>query len=238
MVRFTINLFTTCFFLLLLHPLKAQDSCGIEVSLLTCSPGDELYSTFGHSAFRVKDRMRDTDIIFNYGTFDFGDPDFYKKFVRGKLLYFVSIQDFQGFREDYRAERRGIIEQKLNLSCEDRQSLYEALRTNLKEENRYYKYEFLYDNCSTRLKDILKKTSNSGVQFHNIVPEPVPTFRDMIHTYLDAGEKYWSKLGIDMLLGNRIDKIPTNEQAMFLPDYLMKGFDSAFVNGKPIVTDK
>jgi hypothetical protein len=238
MVRFTLNLLTTFFFILLFLPLKAQDSCTIEVSLLTCSPGEELYSTFGHSAFRVKDRVMGTDIIFNYGTFDFDDPSFYKKFVRGKLLYFVSVQDFNGFKEDYRAEGRGIIEQKLQLSCADMQSLYAALRTNLKEENKYYKYDFLYDNCSTRLKDILKKSSASGVQFHNILPEPVPTFRDMIHIYLDSGKKHWSKLGIDMLLGNRIDKIPTNEQAMFLPDFLMKGFDSAFIQGKPIVSSK
>jgi hypothetical protein len=238
MVRFALNLLTSCFFILLFLPLKAQDSCTIEVSLLTCSPGEELYSTFGHSAYRVKDRVMGTDIIFNYGTFDFNDPGFYKKFVRGKLLYFVSVQDFNGFKEDYRAEGRGIIEQKLELSCADMQSLYAALRTNLKEENKYYKYDFLYDNCSTRLKDILKKSSASGVQFHNILPDPVPTFRDMIHIYLDSGKKYWSKLGIDMLLGNRIDKIPTNEQAMFLPDFLMKGFDSAFIQGKSIVSSK
>ena len=136
MVRFAQNLLTSLFFVLSFLPLKAQDSCTIEVSLLTCSPGEELYSTFGHSAFRVKDHLMGTDIIFNYGTFDFADPGFYKKFVRGKLLYFVSVQDFLGFREDYRVEGRGIIEQKLQLSCADRQSLYAALRTNLKEENK------------------------------------------------------------------------------------------------------
>src|SRR4051794_25999886 len=102
MVRFVLNLLTTSLFILLFLPLKAQDSCTIEVSLLTCSPGEELYSTFGHSAFRIKDRLMGTDIIFNYGTFDFEDPGFYKKFIRGKLLYFVSVQDFNGFKEDYR----------------------------------------------------------------------------------------------------------------------------------------
>ena len=238
MVRFALNLLTTFLFILLFLPLKAQDSCTIEVSLLTCSPGEELYSTFGHSAFRVKDHSMGSDIIFNYGTFDFDDPGFYKKFVRGKLLYFVSVQDFYGFKEDYRMEGRGIIEQKIELSCTDKQSLYRALRTNIKEENKYYKYDFLYDNCSTRLKDILKKAAGTQVEFHNILPTPLPTFRDMIHIYLDSGGKYWSKLGIDMLLGNRIDKIPSNEQAMFLPDFLMKGFDSAFIDGKAIVTDK
>jgi len=238
MARFNLNLLAALIFSLLSLPSKAQDSCAIEVSLLTCSPGEELYSTFGHSAFRVTDRVMGTDIIFNYGTFEFDDPDFYKKFVRGKLLYYVSAQDFFGFREDYRMEGRGIIEQQLTLDCSDKQALYQALRTNLREENKYYKYDFLYDNCSTRLKDILIKATGGRVTFKNILQQPLPSFRDMIHEYLDAGDQYWSKLGIDMLLGNRIDKIPTNEQAMFLPDYLLKGFDSAAVNGKSIVIKK
>jgi hypothetical protein len=238
MVRFNLNLLAVIFLTLFYLPSKAQDSCSIEISLLTCSPGEELYSTFGHSAFRVKDRAMGTDIIFNYGTFEFDDPDFYKKFVRGKLLYYVSAQDFNGFREDYRMENRGIIEQQLALDCNDKQSLYQALRTNLLPENKFYKYDFLYDNCSTRLKDILKKATENTVRFREILQPPLPSFRDMIHTYLDAGGKYWSELGIDMLLGNRIDKIPSNEQAMFLPDFLLKGFDSAFVNGKPVVNNK
>lgn len=238
MVRFTLNLLFSLVLSVFFLPAAAQDSCQLKVSLLTCSPGEELYSIFGHSAFRVQDRATGTDIIFNYGTFDFNDPDFYPKFVRGKLLYYVSTQDYYGFREDYRMEGRGIIEQQLALDCAVSQALYQALQENLRNDNKYYKYDFQYDNCSSRLKDILKKAAGNGLEFKNVTGNPAPTFRMMIHTYLNAAGQYWSKLGIDMLLGNGLDIVPTKEQSMFLPDYLLKGFDSASINGKPIVRSK
>ena len=214
---------------------RTQDSCHLRVSLLTCSPGEELYSTFGHSAIRVTDKLNGYDIIFNYGTFDFNDPNFYAKFVRGKLLYFVSVQDYNGFRDDYAYEQRSIIEQELNLDCIQKQQLYQALQVNLREENKYYKYDFLFDNCSTRLGDIVQANSNGQVKFNNIVGNDPPTFRELLHVYLRNGQMYWSRLGIDILLGSRIDKEVTSKQAMFLPDYLMKGFDSAVVGSKPLV---
>lgn len=238
MPRFFKDLLGLLFCILFFLPAKAQDSCHLQVSLLTCSPGEELYSTFGHSAFRVTDRTTGIDVIFNYGTFDFYDPAFYTKFVRGKLLYFVSAQDFPGFREDYRMEGRGIVEQKLDLPCGEKEKLFQALQINLKEENKYYKYDFLYDNCSTRLKDMLKQTAGPAVSFRNILPSEVPSFRNLIHTYLERGNKYWSKLGIDLLLGSPVDKKVTNEQSMFLPDYLYMGFDSAYYNNERIVKSK
>lgn len=218
---------------------KAQtDSCHLRVSLLTCSPGEELYSTFGHSALRVTDSLSGYDIIFNYGTFDFNDPDFYMKFVRGKLLYFVSVQDYNGFRSDYAYERRSIIEQELVLTCKQKQQLYLALQENLKEENKYYKYDFLFDNCSTRLGDIVQANSDGQVKFNSILGNDPPTFRELLHVYLRNGEMYWSKLGIDILLGSKIDREVTSREAMFLPDFLMKGFDSATVSNQKLVAEK
>lgn len=214
-----------------------MDSCGLRISLLTCSPGEELYSTFGHSALRVTDASG-MDIIFNYGTFDFSDPDFYSKFVRGKLLYFVSIQDYEGFREDYRYEQRSIIEQELDLDCSKKRQVFAALRENLKEENKYYEYDFLFDNCSTRLADIVSANSDNQLSFGNIVGNDPPTFRELLHVYLKNGQMYWSKLGIDILLGSKIDRKITSREAMFLPDYLMLGFDSARISGSPLVRNK
>src|SRR5471030_2687036 len=114
-----IFLLTTCY-LLLAGNSNAQDSSHIRISLLTCSPGEEIYSTFGHSAIRVVDSSSVSDIVFNYGTFDFDDPNFYGKFIRGKLLYYLSVQNFQGpdgFEADYITDNRAIIEQVLNLSA-------------------------------------------------------------------------------------------------------------------------
>ncbi len=243
MARWLVRALIFCAFTLMFFTpaVRAQDSsenCGLSVSLLTCSPGEELYSTFGHSALRVVDTASGMDIIFNYGTFDFSDPDFYSKFVRGKLLYFVSIQDFRGFVEDYRYEQRSIIEQPLNLDCRQKQQLFAALRENLKEANKYYKYDFLYDNCSTRLADMVEANSGRQVTFGNIVGSDPPTFRELLHVYLKNGQMFWSRLGIDILLGSPVDKQVTSRQAMFLPDYLMMGFDSARVNGLPLVASK
>ncbi len=214
---------------------NSPDSCNLKLSLLTCSPGEELYSTFGHSAIRATDRQNGTDIIFNYGTFQF-DDDFYVKFVRGKLLYMVTVENFADFAAQYRFESRSIQEQMLQLSCAEKEQLYAALLTNSKEENRHYRYDFLFDNCSTRLRDMVAKNTNSGVHFANILPKDVPTFRNLLYTYLNNGGQHWSKFGIDLLLGSRLDKKVTNEQAMFLPDYLLKGFDNATVNNQHLVT--
>ena len=212
--------------------------CDLRISLLTCTPGKELYSTFGHSALRVIDKNNGTDLIFNYGTFDFNDPDFYKKFIRGKLLYFVSIDNFADFVNDYRFEERGIIEQTLNLSCAEKQNLVGALYENAKEENKYYKYDFVYDNCTTRLRDIVAKYCGDSLINKNILPYKRVTFRNLIHEYLNKGGEYWSKLGIDLLLGSPLDKKISNKEAMFLPDYLLKGFDSTTINGNPLVAEK
>ena len=214
------------------------DSCDIRISLLTCTPGTELYSTFGHSALRVYDSVNNTDLVFNYGTFDFYDPDFYNKFVKGKLLYFVSIDSLPSFMEEYDYYKRGITEQAINISCEEKQRMVAALFENAKEENKYYRYDFNYDNCTTRLRDMLEKAAGKQLETKNILPKPGTTFRNLIHVYLDRGGQQWSKLGIDMLLGNPMDKKVTNREAMFLPDYLLMAFDSSNLNGQPVVQEK
>jgi len=220
--------------------LKAQkDSlCNIQISLLTCSPGEELYSTFGHSALRVVDSTTRADIIYNYGTFDFDDPAFYSKFTRGTLLYFVSVQKFESFVEEYQYYHRGITEQILDLSCPEKQRLVSALRDNAKEENKYYRYDFTVDNCTTRLRDIVFKNADVPVITNDIRPNEKITFRKLIHKYLDSSFQYWSELGIDILLGMPVDKKLTNNETMFLPDYLLKGFDSTSIDKKKLVVQK
>lgn len=230
-------LFALCS-LLFANAYAQNEDCTVKISLITCGPGEELYSVFGHSAFRVQDRSAHTDIIYNYGTFDFGDPEFYVKFVRGKLMYYVSVEGFRDFLYTYQLENRYVIEQELLISCAEKYKLYEALRINALEENKHYLYEFLFDNCSTRLRDILKDNTADTVTFRKIIGDPAPTFRNMIHEYLNRGEQYWSKFGIDLLLASRIDRPVKNEEAMFLPDFLMKGFDSAYIGNQKVAGKK
>jgi hypothetical protein len=212
-------------------------ACRLKISLLTCGPGEDLYTVFGHSGLRVIDSAARTDVVFNYGTFDF-DEDFYINFTLGKLNYSLSEESFHDFMIEYRVEQRSVIEQDLNLSCTAKQQLYNALRTNALPQNRYYLYQFLFDNCSTRPRDMVKLNAGDSVRFKRILPARAPTFRNMLHAYLDNGKQYWSEFGIDLLLASKIDRQVTNEESMFLPDYLMKGFDSATVASVPLVAGK
>ena len=211
------------------------DSCRLRISLVTCSPGDQLFSIFGHTGIRVIDSARNMDVVFNYGTFDDSDPYFYIKFTRGIMRYSLSVWPYPAFMEEYQAERRSVSEQVLNLDCVARQQLVRALFTNAQENNRFYNYQFHLDNCTTRARDMV--TANDPVHFGNILPPQHPSFRQLIHSYLNKGKQYWNKLAIDLLLGAHLDATVTNEQAMFLPDWLAKGFDSATVNGHPLVSE-
>lgn len=227
------------FFIFLLSLTKnsfARDSCNLRISLLTCAPGEELYATFGHTALRVQDFAEQTDLVFNYGTFEFS-PGFYWKFIKGKLLYSLSVENFNDFMQEYQWEERSVQEQVLQLSCAEKQKLYTALKTNAEEQNRYYLYNFLLDNCTTRAGEMVTNNTNA-VTFKNILPKQTPTFRELIHSYLNAGNKYWSKLGIDILLGAKTDKKVSGKEATFLPDYLLKAFDSTSINNHPLVAQK
>lgn len=224
-------------FLLSVHAGFAQsDTSRLRVSLLTCTPGAELYSVFGHSALRVVDSAAGTDIVYNYGTFNFDDPDFYTKFIMGRLPYFLSQESFPDFVYAYSYFKRGVFEQVLNLDAEEKKNLQLFLFDNVREENKYYAYDFLYDNCTTRLRDLIFRTP-TGTAFD---PPPLykgpRSFRDHLHTYLDRAEMQWTKLGIDLLLGAVIDKEMTVGQSMFLPEYLAQGVSLAGQGGKKLMS--
>src|SRR5687767_8688480 len=210
------------------------DSSHLRISLLTCTPGEDLYSTFGHSALRVTDSVNNFDIVYNYGTFDFSEPGFYIKFIRGKLMYYLSTEDFDSFRDFYRSENRGITEQVLHLTSSEKNKIKYFLQQNLAAENRFYKYDFLFDNCTTRLRDLVEKNADTTVFFGDVLARKTG-FRELIYEYLNYNDKQWSKLGIDLFLGSKTDAIMTTRQVMFLPDYLMKTFDNTRIGNKPLV---
>ena len=203
-----------------------RDTSRLRISLLTCTPGEELYSSFGHSAFRVIDSNSVTDIVYNYGTFNFDDDDFYLKFVRGKLLYYVSTEYFTDFKNLYESENRGITEQVLLLSASEKIAVKQFLNENIKAQNRFYKYDFFFDNCTTRLRDIINKQHDSIFCQKPVMPAGT-TFRQAIHEYLDHNGQQWSELGIDVLMGRRCDATMTSSQMQFLPDNLMISLDSS-----------
>jgi hypothetical protein len=206
----------------------------LQISLVTCAPGNELYSIFGHTAIRVFDSTNGSDVFYNYGTFDFDDPNFLAKFVRGKLDYYLSVESANDFFLTYQNERRTVTEQVLALSAQEKKSILQALLINISGNNKYYKYDFLFDNCTTRARDIIKGRSSFSQE--KLVPQGT-TFRNMLYVYLDSSGMCWSKLGIDILLGSKIDIPVTIEQSNFLPDYLMFAIDSSNVKHK-LIEDK
>jgi hypothetical protein len=214
------------------------DTCRLRISLLTCSPGSELYSTFGHSALRVVDSSTGTDIVYNYGVFDFHDPEFYVKFVRGKLLYYLDQGNFSDFMYAYSMDDRSVSEQLLRFDCSEKMDMQRFLFDNIRPENRSYHYDFLFDNCTTRLRDLIWKRLRNDAVTAAVTDDPGRTFRNHLHYYLDNNRMVWAKLGIDILLGSRLDRAMDNSEAMFLPDYLEKGIDSTLSGGKELTEEK
>lgn len=218
---------------------KAQDTLpqrdSIEISILTCGTGTaEVYQAYGHTGIRVRNFSENTDKVYNYGMFSFGD-DFLVKFVRGKLLYFVATENFNDFMQDYIYYGRSVREQILNLNTEQKEKLSAALVNNALPENRYYLYDFIYNNCSSQPRDLIRNTIGEDFRFKTLATENTETIRELVDKHMTYNE--WLDFGIDLLLGVRFDKVADADTRMFLPAELMTEFDSTEYNGVPIVKD-
>lgn len=194
--------------------------------MVTILPGDPVYSMFGHSALRVHDPALGVDRLYNYGTFDFSDPLFIPKFAYGHLRYFLSVAPYDAALRAYEQQRRPVIEQRLNLTREQRTALFRFLRVNAQPENRYYQYVFFFDNCSTRVRDALEEALGDAVQFADR-PDPQRSFRHLLDPY--AASLPLVDLSFDLALGTPADRRPTPREAHFLPEYLFEAFNHATV---------
>jgi hypothetical protein len=206
-----------------------------RVSLLTVAPGDELYSAFGHTGIRVTDYKNNFDVVFNYGTFDFEQPGFYTNFLRGKMRYMISTDRFDDFMNEYVYEKRRVDEQELNLNAEDKQKVFVCLFTNALPENREYFYDFFWDNCATRPRDVFEKVLGTRMQYH-LDSAGFPknkTMHDMLREYV--WNRPWVDFGFDLILGMPCEVIASPRDQTFLPDYVAKYLGSATVDGQPFV---
>ena len=202
-------------------PLSDQAS----ISLLTCVPGTELYSAFGHSAIRVRDPLNQLDRVYNYGTFDFDTPGFYLKFARGQLNYYLNAYEFRLFVREYQYYKRSFSEQVLNLTRDQAQDIYDFLEFNHLPENRFYQYDFFFDNCATRIGDVFFESLEGKAELAEKDEPGEKTFRNLLDEYL--GEKPWADFGIDLALGAVIDRPATLWEKTFLPDYLAEVLNKA-----------
>ena len=225
--------------ILMLLPLKAvaHDSIqtntmdSVEVSLLTCSPHEEIYSLYGHTALRWHDLRSGEDLAFNWGIFNFQKPYFILRFVFGLTDYELGAIPMNYFMEEYRSVGSSVTEQVLDLTAGEKQQLFLALIKNLQPENRIYRYNYFYDNCSTRPRDIIEQCINGEIQYTDN-ENFTPSYREMVS--ICTRNHPWATFGNDMLLGVKADMATDRQQQEFLPEHLLYDFDRAqiYANGK------
>lgn len=224
----------TLFFLLNVYNVSSQTlSPQAEISVLTFGPGKtELYSAYGHSAIRVYDPVSGFDAAYNYGTFDFNQPNFYLNFTRGHLVYKLSVQDARRLSEYYQNNDRSITAQVLNFTPRQKQIVFDYLQNNAKPENANYDYDYFYDNCATRILYVFQQALGEEINFDDdFVDDPGLTVRELTDRYSAIGFP-WGKLGIDICLGMPMDKKLTNIQYTYIPEYVFKAFSVAQIENE------
>ena len=205
----------------------------IQISLLTCSPGKEVWAQYGHTAIRYYNKESGEDLAINYGIFSLDQSYFIPRFVLGMTDYRMGVQSMEQFLAQYEYEGRGVTEQVLNLSAKDKEAIYKALQENLKPENVVYRYNYFFDNCTTRARDIIVNHLHGKVVYPPADSDA--TFRSMLHKW--NNEYKWTQFGEDLLLGVNADRKTTKSEQQFLPENLKSDFDKATYNGKPLVNE-
>jgi len=204
----------------------------IYFSLLFCSPGEELYTRYGHTAIRMQDTERKVDVVFNYGVFDFNTDHFYYKFVKGETYYELGIEPTRFFLFDYDDETRPVYELPLNLTDSQALALEQALAVNYRPENRTYLYNFVFDNCATRPYNLIKSIYNDTIvspynEWEN------SSYREFLQHFTGRGT--WEDFAINMIFGRRADIRMHGEDRLFLPEAMMFFLrDAHLPNGTPI----
>lgn len=225
------------------------------MSLLTCSPGREIYQLEGHTALRLTktDSLNEAgevfepgyDAVVNWGVFDFSAPNFVYRFVKGETDYMACAYSFDGFMEEYRLEGRRVTEQVLNLTQEQARRLEALVSANIRPENRTYRYNYVKDNCATRPLAMIEKalgdTIALGINGTAGKRDAPATFRSEMKRY---HRNYpWYQFGIDLALGNGIDHPISQRERTFAPIKLEEALSGATFTDtcgtkRPLVTDR
>lgn len=198
-----------------------------EISILTVGPGAHFNDCFGHSAFRINDPVAGIDLAYNYGMFDTSEPGFYTRFAMGTQDYYLVAYDFKRFLGGYQAQNRWIKEQVLNLTRDETQHVFEFLEENRKPENRAYRYDPYFNNCATKMRDLVVDALGDDITFdHSHLKEPM-SLRAL--TDENSFNHPWWDFGIDIALGTVIDGPAEPEEYMYLPDYVFEAYEHATI---------
>lgn len=204
-----------------------------QLSLLTIAPTNEIYNEFGHTALRIYDPVNQVDLCYNYGVYDFNAPNFILKFVQGKLPYMMSVVKTENEFRPYRRQQRGVVEQLFNLTPNEIRAVAAFLRENYQPENRYYMYDFIYDNCATRIRDVLEEVLDTRFAAEDPRFRTAITFREMLDDKIF--DRPWLRFGFDFILGSPVDFRAGFREEMFLPDYLANNLDEVKYQGRDLL---
>jgi hypothetical protein len=209
-------------------PVQAQEvalSDSAFISLITVTPGSEIYSHYGHTAIRVCDPTKRFDLVFNYGLFDFNSPNFIYRFLRGETDYLCGAFPYSDFLLEYQMENRGVIEQVINLKANEKEVIWQALVKNIQPKNRTYRYNFFFNNCATKPRDLIVNGIKGRIDYR--WGGRYPTLRQEVHHFTE--KHAWSQFGIDFLLGAQADYSATLSDQQFAPELLCESFDKAII---------
>jgi hypothetical protein len=220
----------TAFFLIIFscrfaHSQTNQDT---TVYLITCSPGTETYSIYGHSAIRILIQHLNSDTVYNWGVFDFNTPNFAWKFAKGRLNYLLDTSEFQRFMAEYVYERRSVYLQKINFDPNEKRVFISLIIENRLPQNRSYRYDFFYDDCSTRIRDLIEKAVGSKLSYPPEDKQEIHTFREMVGEFQKSSP--WLRVGIDLIMGTPGEVKAKFHDRMFLPLHLQKNLSQAVIN--------
>lgn len=220
--------FLILLFLAITKTFNAQVKLSVfsEISIVTAGPGTELYEAFGHSAIRVKDPVLRLDLIYNYGMFDFNQPNFYTNFAKGNMIYSLARYNFKYFLASYKKDKRWLKQQVLNLNQQEKQAYFSYLQNNALPENKNYKYDPYFDNCATILRDItVSILGKENVNFKDSKTNKNLSLRHLTNNEIKWNT--WGSFGLNLIAGTILDKKATTKEYMFLPDYVYATFKNS-----------
>ncbi len=199
-----------------------------EVSIITMGPYQgEVWSAFGHSGIRVNDPQNNIDALFDYGVFDFNQGNFFLNFAKGLLMYKVAVRPSKPMIDYQKSLNRYVKAQYLNLALEEKQMVFDYLMNNVRPENAEYLYNYVYDNCATKIRDIPEELFGDRITFDLSYKVKDKTIRDLMDDYLDY--QPWGEFGINLGLGQQIDREAPAYDYMFLPEYIFKSFEGGTI---------
>ena len=231
--------FIFCLFMGVAFSVQSQSADSIRFSLLTCAPGTEIYSLFGHTAIRYENYTRRIDVVFNYGMFSFNTPNFIFRFVAGETDYQLGITPYSYFEAEYAMRGSSVYQQVLNLTQSEKERLLTILENNYLPENRIYRYNYFYDNCTTRARDKIEECIEGKVVYPDSLSGK--SYRSIVHEFT-AGSP-WDEFGIDLCLGAEADKEINKRQQMFSPFYMKYYASNAYIvdaggTRRPLILDE